>query len=93
MAWALIASVSWAISERAASSAQSRSLAGRPGFAASAANAASFTVRRMPITVDTSTIHLRAASAWVISPEVIFKKISHLVSRSTPSVDDEPTRC
>jgi hypothetical protein len=34
----------------------------------------------MPITVDTSTIHLRAASAWVISPAVICKNISHLVS-------------
>ena len=80
MAWALMASVSWAISERAASSAQSRSFAGRPGLAANAARAAPFTVRRMPMIVDTSTVHLRAASAWVISPEAIYKKISHFVS-------------
>ena len=31
-------------------------------------NAASLTGRRIPITVDTSTRHLRAASAWLISP-------------------------
>ena len=47
---------------------------------ASAAKAASLTVRRMPITVDTSTRHLRAASAWLISPAVICRKISHFVS-------------
>ena len=29
---------------------------------------------------DTSTRHLRAASAWETSPWVIAKKISHLVS-------------
>jgi hypothetical protein len=49
-------------------------------LATSAASAASFTVRRMPMIVETSTIHRRAASAWVISPAVIFKKIAHLVS-------------
>ena len=63
MAWALMASVSWPISARAASSCQSRSLAGRPGVRASAASAASLTVRRIPMTVDTSTCHWRAASA------------------------------
>ena len=30
--------------------------------------------------VDTSTAHFRAASAWVISPVVTCKKISHFVS-------------
>jgi len=80
IAWDLIASVSWAISARAASSSQFRSLAGRPGLRASAASAASFTVRRMPITVDTSTACLRAASAWVMSPAVTAKKISHFFS-------------
>ena len=42
---------------------------------ANAASAASFTARRMPMTVDTSTCHLRAASAWVISREATSKKI------------------
>lgn len=78
--WALIASVCWVISERAASRVQCCSLAGRPDLAANAASAASFTVRRVPLRVDTSTVHLRAASAWVISPAVIYKKISHLAS-------------
>jgi hypothetical protein len=47
---------------------------------ANAANAASLTVRRMPMIVDTSTVHLRAASAWLISPPLTCKKISHFVS-------------
>lgn len=64
----------------ASSMAQSRSLAGRPGLAASAARAASLTVRRMPMTLDTSTAHLRAPSAWVISPSAICRKIPHFVS-------------
>jgi len=64
IACALIASASWPISNRAASSCQSRSFAARPGVRASAASAASFTVRRIPMIVDTSTVHLRAASAW-----------------------------
>ena len=68
------------ISARAASSCQSRWRPGRPGLRANAARAASLTVRRIPITVDTSTCHLRAASAWLISPAVICKKISHFVS-------------
>jgi len=80
IAWALIASVSWPISARAASSWKSRSLACRPGVRANAVYAASFTVLRIPMIVDTSTTHLRAASAWVISPEVTCKKISHFVS-------------
>jgi len=80
IAWDLIASVSWPISALAASSSQLRSLAGRPGVRASAANAASFTVRRIPITVETSTPHLRAASAWVTSPAVTAKNTSHFVS-------------
>jgi transposase-like protein len=44
------------------------------------ANAASLTVRRIPITVDASTCQLRAASAWQTSPAVTRKKISHFVS-------------
>src|SRR6185437_11762015 len=80
IACALTASVSCAISARAASNCQSRCVPGRPGLRASAAKAASLTVRRIPITVDTSMCHLRAASAWLISPAVTCKKISHLVS-------------
>ena len=34
----------------------------------------------IPITVDTSTCHSRAASAWLISPAVICRKISHFIS-------------
>jgi hypothetical protein len=52
----------------------------RPGALANAASAASFTARRIPMTVDTSTYHLRAASAWVTSPVVTCKKIPHSVS-------------
>jgi transposase-like protein len=44
------------------------------------ANAASLTVRRIPITVDTSTCQLRAATPWPTSPAVTRKKISHFVS-------------
>jgi hypothetical protein len=50
------------------------------GLADSAAIVASLTVRRMPMIVDTSTCHLHAASAWVISRDVTCKKISHFVS-------------
>ena len=32
------------------------------------------------MTLDTSTPHLRAASAWVISPLATTKQISHFVS-------------
>ena len=64
MAWALTASLNRSTSQRARSSSQLRSLAGRPRRAANAASAASFTARRMPMTVDTSTCCLRAASAW-----------------------------
>lgn len=80
MACAVIAWVNWAISAWAASSCQSRSFAGRPGARDRAANAASFTVRRIPMIVETSTVHFRAASAWVISPAATCKKISHFVS-------------
>ena len=80
MACALTASVNCAISARAASSCQSRCAPGRPDLRAKADNAASLTVRRIPITVDTSTRHLRAASAWLISPAVTCRKISHFVS-------------
>ena len=34
----------------------------------------------MPMIVNTSTCHLRAAWAWVISLELTSKKISHFVS-------------
>lgn len=80
IACAVIAVRNCSISARAASSSQFRSLAGRPGLRANAANAASFAVRRIPITVDTSTCHLRAASAWEISPDVTCKNTSHFVS-------------
>ena len=80
MACALTASVNCSTSRRAASNSQFRSFAGRPRRATNAASAASFTDRRIPITVDTSTCHLRAASAWVISRDVTCKKISHFVS-------------
>ena len=46
IAWDLTASVNWPTSLWACSSSQLRSLARRPGRAANAANAASFTVRR-----------------------------------------------
>jgi hypothetical protein len=55
IACALTASVNCASSPRAASSSQLRSAAGRPGLADSATNAASFTLRRIPMIVDTST--------------------------------------
>ena len=42
------------------------------------------------MTLDTSTPHFRAASAWVISPPVTCKQISHFVSAdsfwSTPTL-------
>ena len=78
--WDLTASVNWLTSLWACSSSQLRSMARRPGRAAKAASAASLTVRRVPMTVDTSTLCLRAASAWVVSREVTSKKISHFAS-------------
>src|SRR4029077_5126296 len=53
IACALTPSVRCALSARAASNRQSRGVPGRPGLRASAAKAASLTVRRIPITVDT----------------------------------------
>lgn len=92
IACAVIADVNWPISVRAGSNSQFRSDCWRPGLrAANAANAASFAVRRIPITVDTSTCHLRATSDWVISPDVTFKNTSHFVSGDNNAVaDDHP---
>jgi Transposase, Mutator family len=65
--------------------------AGRPGVRASAARAASFTVRRIPTIVDTSTCHLRAASAWVISPRSPARRSPTSSPRTASSVAAAPS--
>jgi hypothetical protein len=70
MAWALTATVSCAISDRAASNCQTHCVPGCPGLRASAAYAASLAVRRIPITVDTSTCARRVGLRHLASGDL-----------------------
>jgi len=62
----------------------------RPGGRANAASAASFTVQRMVIIVDTSTCHLQAASAWDISPLATCNKTSTSSPVTASSIVADP---